>query len=114
MPGRHLHKEHPYPRSHSGMQHNSEELGTSRHAGLFFTPSRSGARCRNAIRRAELQDIAAAHRLVKAKPVCWMSRCVRSVRTNPAHRDCPRSEEHTSELQSLMRISYAVLFLKKK
>src|SRR3546814_8661189 len=26
----------------------------------------------------------------------------------------PRSEEHTSALQSLMRISYAVLFLKKK
>src|SRR3546814_1728238 len=25
----------------------------------------------------------------------------------------PRSEEHTSELQSLMRISYAVLFLKQ-
>src|SRR3546814_6265330 len=33
------------------------------------------------------------------------------------HRDAPlvtRSEEHTSELQSLMRISYAVLCLKKK
>src|SRR3546814_1379757 len=33
------------------------------------------------------------------------------------HRDPPRalrrSEEHTSELQSLMRISYAVFFLKK-
>src|SRR3546814_2462330 len=28
--------------------------------------------------------------------------------------DKPRSEEHTSELQSLMRISYAVLCLKKK
>src|SRR3546814_7953552 len=28
--------------------------------------------------------------------------------------DTPRSEEHTSELQSLMRISYAVLCLKKK
>src|SRR3546814_1032671 len=27
---------------------------------------------------------------------------------------CPRSEEHTSELQSLMRISYAVFCLKKK
>src|SRR3546814_3127203 len=27
---------------------------------------------------------------------------------------CLRSEEHTSELQSLMRISYAVLCLKKK
>src|SRR3546814_9796055 len=26
---------------------------------------------------------------------------------------CPRSEEHTSELQSLMRISYAVLCLKQ-
>src|SRR3546814_2125481 len=28
--------------------------------------------------------------------------------------DWPRSEEHTSELQSLMRISYAVFCLKKK
>src|SRR3546814_2443883 len=35
----------------------------------------------------------------------------------PAHRrrrDDARSEEHTSELQSLMRISYAVFCLKKK
>src|SRR3546814_3675184 len=29
-------------------------------------------------------------------------------------RAAPRSEEHTSELQSLMRISYAVFCLKKK
>src|SRR3546814_10429706 len=29
-------------------------------------------------------------------------------------RQPPRSEEHTSELQSLMRTSYAVFFLKKK
>src|SRR3546814_1650099 len=29
-------------------------------------------------------------------------------------RIAPRSEEHTSELQSLMRISYAVFCLKKK
>src|SRR3546814_3053094 len=28
--------------------------------------------------------------------------------------NCERSEEHTSELQSLMRISYAVFCLKKK
>src|SRR3546814_7773168 len=36
---------------------------------------------------------------------------------NPAflhHMHCVRSEEHTSELQSLMRISYAVFCLKKK
>src|SRR3546814_9097992 len=30
------------------------------------------------------------------------------------HRVQPRSEEHTSELQSLMRISYAVFCLKQK
>src|SRR3546814_4347054 len=32
----------------------------------------------------------------------------------PEERLCLRSEEHTSELQSLMRISYAVFCLKKK
>src|SRR3546814_6881264 len=32
----------------------------------------------------------------------------------PLHSRCRRSEEHTSELQSLMRISYAVFCLKKK
>src|SRR3546814_8045621 len=31
-----------------------------------------------------------------------------------AEKDLVRSEEHTSELQSLMRISYAVFCLKKK
>src|SRR3546814_8571516 len=33
---------------------------------------------------------------------------------SPASAECRRSEEHTSELQSLMRISYAVFCLKKK
>src|SRR3546814_15443571 len=36
--------------------------------------------------------------------------CIRSPMAWPP----PRSEEHTSELQSLMRISYAVFCLKKK
>src|SRR3546814_8038302 len=35
-------------------------------------------------------------------------------RRRPLSRDGRRSEEHTSELQSLMRISYAVFCLKKK
>src|SRR3546814_5238935 len=35
-------------------------------------------------------------------------------RTHGACLTEPRSEEHTSELQSLMRISYAVFCLKKK
>src|SRR3546814_1003842 len=45
--------------------------------------------------------------------------CARPMKQGPAARrplspGCRRSEEHTSELQSLMRISYAVLCLKKK
>src|SRR3546814_13444606 len=38
----------------------------------------------------------------------------RRPRRQPHRRDPHRSEEHTSELQSLMRISYAVFCLKKK
>src|SRR3546814_5471395 len=38
----------------------------------------------------------------------------RGQRTFPTSRDGLRSEEHTSELQSLMRISYAVFRLKNK
>src|SRR3546814_9659927 len=37
-----------------------------------------------------------------------------TVYTVPLEADTNRSEEHTSELQSLMRISYAVFCLKKK
>src|SRR3546814_10816596 len=39
---------------------------------------------------------------------------VRRIRSCPPSGDRTRSEEHTSELQSLMRISYAVFCLKKK
>src|SRR3546814_3421732 len=38
----------------------------------------------------------------------------RPATTAPSSREPARSEEHTSELQSLMRISYAVFCLKKK
>src|SRR3546814_10380079 len=63
----------------------------------------------------------AARGRLPASPGCWPAR--------PSPRDLPgapwprpgrpspplsRSEEHTSELQSLMRISYAVFCLKKK
>src|SRR3546814_8157429 len=34
--------------------------------------------------------------------------------TGSGHQPAPRSEEHTSELQALMRISYAVFCLKNK
>src|SRR3546814_3886658 len=45
----------------------------------------------------------------------WMDECIN--RRHTAHglqQPVARSEEHTSELQSLMRISYAVFCLKKK
>src|SRR3546814_1342525 len=46
-------------------------------------------------------------------PHCGTTITVRTRSRREAH-DRPRSEEHTSELQSLMRISYAVFCLKKK
>src|SRR3546814_1183242 len=46
-----------------------------------------------------------AMRLLKLDPASGYKKCARVV---------GRSEEHTSELQSLMRISYAVFCLKKK
>src|SRR3546814_9647975 len=41
-------------------------------------------------------------------------RCSKPATGSSSHRTTSRSEEHTSELQSLMRISYAVFCLKKK
>src|SRR3546814_8116101 len=49
--------------------------------------------------------------------VMWLRRCngaVNSLSSWPRASCSRRSEEHTSELQSLMRISYAVFCLKKK
>src|SRR3546814_2667588 len=56
-----------------------------------FTPDSRGRRCRG--------------RASDRRPDAWR-------RALPGRAD--RSEEHTSELQSLMRISYAVFCLKKK
>src|SRR3546814_2315627 len=43
-----------------------------------------------------------------------MSTALAWCRQRPCNQGVTRSEEHTSELQSLMRISYAVFCLKKK
>src|SRR3546814_1798020 len=48
--------------------------------------------------------------LPNSKKLCAKMRELYDLRSNMVH----RSEEHTSELQSLMRISYAVFCLKKK
>src|SRR3546814_5930328 len=44
----------------------------------------------------------------------WTRRLKRPSPTEQPESAAPRSEEHTSELQSLMRLSYAVFCLKKK
>src|SRR3546814_20202579 len=49
-----------------------------------------------------------------AKSARPQSRSTSSMRASRAALPSLRSEEHTSELQSLMRISYAVFCLKKK
>src|SRR3546814_5704723 len=52
--------------------------------------------------------------IAPVRPI-WMSMPMRRVVPRSAGNLCAiRSEEHTSELQSLMRISYAVFCLKKK
>src|SRR3546814_6564395 len=63
--------------------------------------------------RGARRDAAAggARRDSGAGPLSWPRAGARAVLFGPARR---RSEEHTSELQSLMRISYAVFCLKKK
>src|SRR3546814_950993 len=50
------------------------------------------------------------------KAISRCTRCGYRVPASPSRSKCRkrRSEEHTSELQSLMRISYAVFCLKKK
>src|SRR3546814_7621805 len=68
---------------------------------LFRFPSPSCAGFRGSV----VQDLPAAVGRVWAHH--RTSRAIHSARR-------PRSEEHTSELQSLMRISYAVFCLKKK
>src|SRR3546814_2252511 len=47
-------------------------------------------------------------------PLAEDDHCGRGRLCSPDHPPCIRSEEHTSELQSLLRISYAVFCLKKK
>src|SRR3546814_10738116 len=67
------------------------------HKGAFLAPNE------NRVRHAM------THCLLKASGVSAVRREVRLRSTRHS-----RSEEHTSELQSLMRISYAVFCLKKK
>src|SRR3546814_4663652 len=70
-------------------------------------------RMRHAQRRIPLQRFKATLRVRFDPVIAWLiPRNIAAACLGQQH--VARSEEHTSELQSLMRISYAVFCLKKK
>src|SRR3546814_7941145 len=78
-----------------------DEQEQAARAGKRHRRRRADRAERRAARIEEDKLPARGHPLRRQQPVVHM-------------RDAERSEEHTSELQSLMRISYAVFRLKKK
>src|SRR3546814_8919159 len=81
-------------------------------------PARRAARSPGAAWRVGGTDPASGARS-RQERLFYSARTDRSDATHASHRAdqdglVARSEEHTSELQSLMRISYAVFCLKKK
>src|SRR3546814_7014181 len=68
------------------------------------------------LRHQPFEHGSSSHLTVTRSPTRGSSSTKRTRNTRPPHRkrQSSRSEEHTSELQSLMSISYAVFCLKKK
>src|SRR3546814_2373516 len=88
-----------------------EDAACGGHARGGFVPGAAGVRPGRA---AGPGAAAGAGGICRA---CRLRAAARRVDTDglmPGHAAAGRSEEHTSELQSLMRISYAVFCLKKK
>src|SRR3546814_5252900 len=97
---------------------------TTYKAELDYAPShdiRFRASYNHAIRAPNVAELFAARGLGNvqgqdpcsgASPVASFDRCALTGVTQAQYGNIPRSAEHTSELQSLMRISYAVFCLK--
>src|SRR3546814_3112359 len=79
--------------------------------------ARTGHDGRPRVKRAAEELLQSLHRIVAIVEVPWVDVNDEVAQPQP-YADVPplrhRSEEHTSELQSLMRISYAVFCLKNK
>src|SRR3546814_7687536 len=96
-----------------------------RHSDITFAAKTSSARAAS-LARETLGNIA-AHRIrhsnsrtrryrsffIRSPAACAEYRPIQNHR-RANHEICTRSEEHTSELKSIMRISYAVFCLQKK
>src|SRR3546814_9994834 len=79
------------------------------HAGHELLPQRCDSVCRIAVEGGGAgKAVAGLGSPPERRAGVWQ------LVVQPAQRFVVRSEEHTSELQSLMRLSYAVFCLKKK
>src|SRR3546814_4454210 len=85
-------------------RHSGDLADPSCCANLYQTGSMRGSQRHHIGTLAKKQSVNNSP-TVPSRAVSWLRQ--RDLR-------CQRSEEHTSELQSLMRISYAVFCLKKK
>src|SRR3546814_3191693 len=94
---------HPFEESAARGRDESEIV---RHAGMVER--------RDGIAAARDRDQRSFARQRRCRPRQRNGCHVERRRLERTERAVPRSEEHTSELQSLMRISYAVFCLKKK
>src|SRR3546814_4148723 len=88
-------------------ERRNQALGSIRHwCGALLAAPGSGSRSSSGEPAGSSEDRGASQDPSSSpagSDCCRLCRCT-----------CNRSEEHTSELQSLMRISYAVFCLKKK
>src|SRR3546814_10292043 len=87
--------------------------------GFSFASTDQGNACASALRLQQFLErsddfVIAGITHIAGVPFIGIARRGRCVGTHAATAAADRSEEHTSELQSLMRISYAVFCLKKK
>src|SRR3546814_9814496 len=81
---------------------------------LPLVPRRGGRERRRPLRRASRSYLSLGNGVVHLLRSDVLRRFLRRIVLRAQPVGAMRSEEHTSELQSLMRISYAVFCLKKK
>src|SRR3546814_2607749 len=110
---------------------SSDVCSSDLRAGAASTPVENGSNPLTNLRQADKRAPFPAHpvsmaplastgtppRFVRTEDmsrICELTGKGRQVGHNVSHANNKRSEEHTSELQSLMRISYADFCLKKK
>src|SRR3546814_7801155 len=80
----------------------------------WLPPFSAGFSSRDGCTVETLKERSRCSRKYPAITASMVQRRLREANGRECHLSLPRSEEHTSELQSLMRISYAVFCLKKK